>query len=757
VRSRRLRVALLLFAGIEGLTLGAVLAWPRTYTSRAIMLLESTGAALPASLAGSPPQDTAARLRATLVVPTELQRLAGELDDCRGSNGAEVECVGQAFRVIPEGDLAHAIEVSGRNPEQVRRLTEKLAATLVQRAPAALALAAAPARVLPKSPMRELVEFVVAHPEFAQAPAEPDQALMALQVEQHQLKQKLKRAKELAQRESAGPDAAPLHETTPLKRRLDDVTSAIKLRQKELVAALNTKPAAAPELIAEWKRLVEASRKFAEAGEEGVQPGVSARLAGPATPATPSSDSHPWLVVLFGTVLAFAVGGFWMVHRPRAARRSSSLPAPAEAGFERDRKRSDPDSRGRATESAPPRSDAAELVGVGAGSSSNPPPVSRPSPDFHHAQSSPRPPSPGAYSLSSRPPAPALPAASAEALHAPPIPRELIPETTAVDVYPGGGPSRRARSRNPTRSGIAPPIDVTDDPARANASNAMSEPQKRRPSVGHKTLISGSPPSNRESDAPRGQQGLSPSRGQTPISGSPPSTVEPHAPTPSAIPRASSGIRRLPATSRWPTASLAPSAWLEPTSSELVDRAQQRCLVALVSAPPGSAALKSRAAGQLAFNLAEKHALSVLLLEAEFERPLLHTAIQVEMPPGAGFSQQLHARIHDGTKPRWDVVECTARLHVLAEGRLRSPGLLWTFEFANAIGELREHYDVIVIDAPAHCTEVDERALDDVTDAVVVVVDNRQSHNHLATGPLAAKVLRTVMAPQKSSRPASSG
>ena len=82
--------------------------------------------------------------------------------------------------------------------------------------------------------------------------------------------------------------------------------------------------------------------------------------------------------------------------------------------------------------------------------------------------------------------------------------------------------------------------------------------------------------------------------------------------------------------------------------------------------------------------------------------------------------------------------------HFLGEGRIRSPGLLWSVQFPEAIRELRRHYRTIVVVAPRTMTEVDKRALDDVTDDVVVITDPAHVGTPLGTGLLANKVSRTV-------------
>jgi Mrp family chromosome partitioning ATPase len=110
----------------------------------------------------------------------------------------------------------------------------------------------------------------------------------------------------------------------------------------------------------------------------------------------------------------------------------------------------------------------------------------------------------------------------------------------------------------------------------------------------------------------------------------------------------------------------------------------------------------------------------VLLVEANFDFPALHRVLSVEMPPGSGFSQQLRSRLRNGRKP-WSVVHCTTNLDVLAEGPLRSPGVLLSQEFANAIAELRTCYDVIVLDSPVAGQGVETKPIIAVSDGIAVI------------------------------------
>jgi Mrp family chromosome partitioning ATPase len=142
----------------------------------------------------------------------------------------------------------------------------------------------------------------------------------------------------------------------------------------------------------------------------------------------------------------------------------------------------------------------------------------------------------------------------------------------------------------------------------------------------------------------------------------------------------------------------------------------QRLAVAVTGAR-GSG--RGQLAAGLALALAESGA-RVLLVEADFDSPEIHRALAIAAPTGAGFSQQLTARSQDGQARPWVVVRCAPNLHVLAEGRMRSPGLLAAEAFARAIAELRDQHHVLIIHAPSLDTPGDLRPIGGLVQAVVI-------------------------------------
>jgi Mrp family chromosome partitioning ATPase len=148
----------------------------------------------------------------------------------------------------------------------------------------------------------------------------------------------------------------------------------------------------------------------------------------------------------------------------------------------------------------------------------------------------------------------------------------------------------------------------------------------------------------------------------------------------------------------------------------VLEQSASRRLKVAVTGAAGNG--KEQLASALAFALAEKGA-RVLLVEADFDNPQLHQALGINPPFGAGFSQQLIARRNSHSRP-WAVVRCSPTLQVLAEGRMRSPGLLGSDDFARAMAELIEQHHVIVMHAPSIDRQADLRAIDVLAEAAVV-------------------------------------
>gem|GEM_PF-6510146 len=158
-------------------------------------------------------------------------------------------------------------------------------------------------------------------------------------------------------------------------------------------------------------------------------------------------------------------------------------------------------------------------------------------------------------------------------------------------------------------------------------------------------------------------------------------------------------------------------ALAEVRDAVLKEASTRRLTIAVTGSAGGS---RAKVAASLALSLAQNGA-SVLLVEADFDRPELHEALQVSAPAGAGFSQQLRGRRADGQGTPWVVVRCSPNLQVLVEGRMRSPGMLTSGAFHAAVEELRGQHHVLLLHAPTLAKPGDLRPLTGLSNAVVVV------------------------------------
>jgi Mrp family chromosome partitioning ATPase len=187
-------------------------------------------------------------------------------------------------------------------------------------------------------------------------------------------------------------------------------------------------------------------------------------------------------------------------------------------------------------------------------------------------------------------------------------------------------------------------------------------------------------------------------------------------------------VQDVPRTWR-PDPSLTPQAQ-RGLCEQLYPYAVENCFVLAVVAVPESVGYKSRVAAELALALAESGHPRILILEGDLHRPWVQRTMGVDMPISSGFSQQLNGRAQgSGAGSRWTVLGCTPSLHALAEGMMRSPGLLLSKQFADCVKELRTYYDFIVIDGPSASLDVDSGALDAVTDGVVTVCPAKGSQS----------------------------
>jgi Mrp family chromosome partitioning ATPase len=216
-----------------------------------------------------------------------------------------------------------------------------------------------------------------------------------------------------------------------------------------------------------------------------------------------------------------------------------------------------------------------------------------------------------------------------------------------------------------------------------------------------------------------------PPRSPVPTRQPQPSSQPPRSPAPKTPVRPEGNVVRVrEVMTGWhPDRELTPEAQ-RALCAQLYPFAVESCFVLSVVSVPEARAYKSRVSAELALCLAETGHPRILLLEGDLHRPWVARVMHVDVPIGAGFSQQLSARGQRNGTPgeeRWSVMGCTKSLHVLAEGMMRTPGLLLSRQFGECLSELRSYYDFIVIDGPTASLDVDSGALDAVTDGLVTV------------------------------------
>jgi hypothetical protein len=170
---------------------------------------------------------------------------------------------------------------------------------------------------------------------------------------------------------------------------------------------------------------------------------------------------------------------------------------------------------------------------------------------------------------------------------------------------------------------------------------------------------------------------------------------------------------------------LAPEGQLSGLCDKLIELSASSCFVVGIVGERAELQVKSQVAAALAAMLAEGTS-RVLLMEANFDFPAVHRQMSVAMPNFSGFSQQMHVRTRKGDRRPWIVMRCSASLDVLAEGIVRSPGVLYSQQFAEAVSELRRYYRVIVCDGPL-LGGADAKPLDAVTDGLIVVAPSQRA------------------------------
>lgn len=758
---------------------------PATYRSSALLVVDS---ASPASSVNLPePLEAARRLGEAILDRSMLEQLSAER---AGSSAPDAKAraassIRESLAIDTSDAHAYSISYKDSDRERAQRVCSKLTHHALERAPIVLLDRSAEAASDAKHQQltQELAAFLALHPQVAAespaapgVPADKDPALFAFQAEKANLERRLAELDSGVKSDNPYLDPAESDVKT-LRRRLAEINLALSARRDALASKPRSQPLA-PELHAEFKRLLDAVVQSSSDTPSQPRPALVARIAAEASlPRSPIDPNRP-LLLFFGVVFGAGLGGaFTLVMRAAQQRRSKSSrppkPAPSQVGV------------------------AVHLPAAPAVPSGLGPPVPAPPPPPAAPQAGPIVPSPQRR-ISSTPPGGVGPVPGHGFGNTLPIPKnepkpEARPEVVrraGSDPPAAGAPLRFASTlvlpplENPT-----PTADTTPDPVLASAARAWddqirahevpgfavvrprSEPPPRnpvssvpppvepRPNVNlAQPVVERRPGSSNPPPAATIQRTTSrppqpmkvtqplgsflpdgawndPSAGLVPRSPLPPrppapdtsaSTYSyvsklPPSPPPSPAPETPSVtiVRQVPSDWR-------PDPTLNPESQrslceQLYPFAVESCLVVSVVGVPESQERKSRVAAELALSLSASGHPRILLLEADLQGPRAHRLMNVDMPMGMGFSQQLRARIGGNPERRWTVVGCNKTLHVLAEGMMRSPGLLLSQQFHDCLRDLRTYYDLIIIDGPTASLQVESQALDSVSDGVVFV------------------------------------
>jgi len=741
---------------------------PATYRTSALLIVESANPSLPAKL--PEPLEAARRLSEAVLDRVTLDRLARERagSDAPEARAAAASQVRQSLEIDTSDAHAFSIAYRDKDKARVQRACNDLARHAAELAPLVLVDRSAEREHDLKRQQRtqELAAFLALYPEAAaEAPPasgqspENDPALSAFHAEKANLE---KRLQDLGNgRGSDNPYLEP-RETDPtlLRRRLVEINSALSVRREAFSTKVPGK-VLSPELRAEWKRLLDAVTKVGAEGQV-TAPSLVARVTTaapvPSSPIDPNRALFLFFGVVFGGGLATA---YTLVARATQQRRTkSSRPPPATPQA--------------LNVELPPAPAVPSGLGPSVPSHQPPPQQSFGPPIIPVAQ---RP-------ISSSPPAP-LNQTQVMPVTNPPPANERRNQPSSNPPPAAAAPRRFASTlvlppaENPLAS------DARADPALATAARAWDEeirahavpgfavvrPPSEPPPARASTSV---PPSPAPSEAPPAQAPASPAprsrprsqmkvtqplgsfmpellaregaaaRGETAPRPAEPSRPPAAAPSrsPSVAPQSQSRYSYVssvppggentvtmvrPAPSNWaPDPSLVP-ALRRPVCEQLYPLAVEGCFIVVVVGTPDSVEQKSRVAAELALGLAESGHPRILLMEGDIQSPHVHRLMRVEMPMSAGFSQQLRDRVNGSVERRWTVVSCGKVLHVLAEGMMRSPGLLLSRQFSDGLADLRNYYDFIVIDGPTTSLPVESQALDAVANGVVFVCGKQGS------------------------------
>ena len=744
---------------------------PATYRTSALLTVESANPATPVTM--PQPIEAARRLAEAVLDRKTLERLSRER---AGNGGAEAQA--QASSEVRRGleidtSNGHAFSISYRDVDETRtqRACNELARHAVELAPEVLVdHSAERALDLKRQEQTQmLAAFLAQHPQVAaEAPPsgttspEKDPALSAFHAEKANLERRISAIESGVS--SDNPYVDPRESDVKLlRRRLAEIDSALTARQK----AFDAKPsdsALSPEVRSEWKRLLEVVSQSSAELDAQVPNTLVAHLVTSAPLPTSPIEPNRRLLLFFGVVFGSGLGAaFALASRAAQLRRSSKSSRPPLPSVP-------------ALANAPPPFHVPTAPAL---PSDLGPPVPLTQPQSHRA-----PPIVPMQqrTVSSSPPnaAPAAPnaapAANGGGASSPPLLSAPLEENRA-------GASNRPRFTStlvlpPAENPILQPQDRTPDPVLASAAQAWDQQIRAHEVPGFAVVKPGSEPPPPAAAVPKVTRNVESypveaapvvpvsrrsrptnqmkvtqplgsflpdglwedpaKRAARPASTAP--LAEPRSPIPSQAPSSPPPSRYSYVSSSHPPAANnvaivrpAPDGWRpsaalhpelrRPICEQLYPLAVERCLVVTVVAPRESHELKSTVAAELALALAESGHPRILLMEGDLQSPSVHRLLNVDMSMTGGFSQQLRARGNREADRRWTVIGCGKTLNVLGEGMMRTPGLLLSQQFSEALGELRNYYDFIIIDGPSTSLQVESQALDAVTDGVIFVSD----------------------------------
>ena len=752
---------------------------PEVYESEAIIELQRAPAAPDNAGMMVEPSD---RLLGVLLDPRLVEVVTRDLTPAGAGHdlgGEALDRTRQSIAVRTRSETSFAVVFRAASAHSAQRGCARLSRTAVQQLNATQDHGAKLDAKLLEDRTRDLASFVAEHPEVALRPAEPsasssaaakpsgpsssnlsDSALVVLQQQRAKLEVRLAEAERSPKSDSDDNPYEEKDDPAALRQMLAQVKAAITARQNAAARsraepASSAKPSAsppassgAPALQAEWQRLVQAVLEAQKESSKPVVPAPApeARLAAEATlPSRPIKPNRP-VLVLVGLSSGLWMGVLWAFARvalghdplaPESRRESRRPPPPAmiegDAGLVQP---SSADARQQELWRAPMNHhstqpgvvDVNEVLAQTGNSAASVRPAVVPAPivDVGPAPVS-------ARSNTSSDPSPKDRPAS----DPPPVLRRQRPLPNAKTLVGHFGPQDPSLDPGPPRSD--PPARPSSDPAPRSSSDPPAQHRSDPPASDPPRRPRSDPPAQHRSEPPRVQHAGS--RSDPPLrtnSEPPPVTAKnPHTDpgrplmARSEFPKDVIAFRDPPSGWKPASAVAAPSSLeeLRAVRDQLYRFAVRGCFVVGVTSTPDVTS-KSETAAQLAWILAEGRA-RVLLMEADFDQPAIHRALGVETPLQAGLSEQLRRRNKGAARVPWLLIRCSPTLHVLAEGRVRSPGLLSAVQFVDALSDLRGYYDVIVLDGPVAGESVDAQVLEDICDGLVVVGPSRAQLPHL--------------------------